>query len=235
MTFSINATDPDNDLLTFEWFIDSEDTGERTNTFEFDRSIYRPGTYNITVTVADFESTTTQQTWTIDVKPSASPKKEGSDNIGSIILILIIIVVVVLLVLFLLMKKRASQIEDIFIISNAGILLAHKSKELRPDMDDDILSGMLTAIQDFVKDAFREKSKFGLRRLDFGDSLIHLKRSKNFYVAVVLSGSEPTNLEDKLDKTISNIEDKYGKILERWSGDRGQLRGIKDQLGELLK
>jgi hypothetical protein len=94
---------------------------------------------------------------------------------------------------------------------------------------------MLTAIQDFIKDAFKDKSKFGLRRLDFGDSVIHLKRGKGFYIAVVLSGDEPKNLAGRLDTTIKKIEGRYGKVLENWRGNLSEVRGIKDELDLIVK
>ena len=152
-----------------------------------------------------------------------------------IIIISVIIIIIILLLILILIKKKRSDIEDIFVISRAGILLAHKSKELRPDMDDTILSGMLTAIQDFIKDAFKDKTKFGLRRLDFGDSEIRLKRGNGFFIAVVLKGEEPKNLEEKLNKTIEKIEAKYGNILPNWKGNLGEVRGVKDQLDDLIK
>ena len=236
ITFSVSATDPDSDQITYKWYVDSVDTGERASSFSFDRSSYGPGTYNLTVSITDDEGSTTEQTWTVDVKPV---KKEVFDEMFPfIILLIIVIVVVVIIIVILFLKKKKipeSYIEDIFIISKAGILLAHKSREMKPDIDDDILSGMLTAIQDFVKDAFADKSKFGLKRLDFGDSEIRLKRGKGFYIAVVFSGAEPANLEEKLDKTAADIEIEYGDILENWTGNRNQVRGIKDHLDDLLK
>ena len=238
MSFSINATDPDSDQLTYEWYLDDEDTGERTSSYVIDRLRISPGTYNLTVLVTDSEGNYIEHTWNLNVEPEGSKKSESSESgIGIIIaVVIIIIILIILLVLLVLRKKRTyGEIEDIFVISRAGLLLAHKSKEIRPDMDDDILSGMLTAIQDFVKDAFGEKSKFGLKRLDFGDSEIRLKRGNGYFIAVVFTGTEPANLEANLDKTIVNLEDKYGNVLETWAGNRSQLRGIKDQLDDLLK
>jgi hypothetical protein len=241
ITFSVNASDPDLNHLDYTWFVDGGDTGERTETFIFDRSRYEPGTYVLTVKINDDTGASVEQSWTVEVEEEVKDKDKdgGSGSTSDLTLYLlaaIAAIVVALVLVFLILKmKNKTEIEDIFVISNSGILMAHKTKELRPDMDDNILSGMLTAIQDFIKDAFKDKSKFGLRRLDFGDSVIHLKRGKGFYIAVVLSGDEPKNLEGRLDTTIKNIEGKYGKVLEGWMGNLSEVRGIKDELDLLVK
>jgi hypothetical protein len=238
LSFTINASDPDNDKLTFEWFVDDVDTGERTNSFTFDRSLYGSGTFDVTVRITDSEGTTINQTWTLDAKPL--PKKKDDSEYLFIYTILAVIAVVIIVLVFVLVffvfkkKEKPMDIEDIFLVSTSGILLAHKSKELKPDMDEDILSGMLTAIQDFITDAFTDKTKFGLKRLDFGESEIHIKRGKGFYIAVVHSGEEPDDFEEKLDLAIENIEEKFGEVLDGWTGNQDQVKGIKDELDVLL-
>ncbi|UCE39124.1 MAG: putative Ig domain-containing protein [Thermoplasmata archaeon] len=233
MMFTITASDPDNDALTYEWFIDGNDTGVRGSSFTFDRSSYGHGTYNLTVKVTDENDSFMMQSWEVEVKP---PKKEEEEESLNIFLILAVVIAVICsLVLFMILKRKKATIEDIFIISNSGLPLAHRSKELRPDVDDDILSSMLTAVQEFIRDSFREKSKYGLRRLDFGDSVIHIKKGEHIYIAVVLVGDEPQDLEETLENMVSRIESKYGEILEDWDGDMEQLRGIKDIMDELMR
>jgi hypothetical protein len=235
ITFNINASDADDDQLSYKWLVNDEDSGVRTSTFIFKRSSYDTGSYNLTVEVTDSEGSTIEQTWTIEVQPT---KKETNGGSGALVLLAIVIVIIIILLFVFILKKKkgpVSEIEDIFLISDSGMLLAHKSKELRPDSNEDILSGMLTAIQDFIRDAFKDKTQFGLRRLDFGDSEIHLKRGTGFFLAVVLSGTEPPDFEIKLDKTVKDIEAKYGDVLSDWKGNFSQVRGIKDQLDGLLK
>lgn len=232
LTFSVNASDPDSDSLTYQWLIDGNDTGVRTPTFTLDRSQYGEGTYNLEVRVIDQNDTVTSLDWEITVKPE---KKEESGLFNIFLILAIIIAVVVTLLVVYLWKKGQTTIEDIFIVSNSGMLLAHRSKEIRPDMDDDILSSMLTAVQDFVKDSFKDKSKFGLKRLDFGESVIHIKRGKHIYMAVLLSGKEPTDLDESLGRQVSKLETKYAEILEDWDGDMDALRGMKDMLDDLSK
>jgi len=47
------------------------------------------------------------------------------------------------------------MIEDVFLMYRDGRLIAHNTRRLRPDVDGDILSGMLTAVTAFVKDSGR--------------------------------------------------------------------------------
>jgi len=236
VTFSINATDPDDDSITYEWYVDDVDTGQRANTFAFYRALYDPGSYNVSVKVKDSSGAVTEHNWTLDVKPSdKKDDEESSDLLFYILIVVIIAVIMILALLMIFKKKKSTKIEDIFLISSGGVLLAHKSKELRPDRDDDILSGMLTAIQDFVKDAFTDKSKSGLKKLEFGDSVIHLRRGTGFYIAVVVDGTEEDGLEEKLDQAVENIENEYGERLKDWDGKVSDMSEIKDQLDILLK
>ena len=50
------------------------------STYDFDRSLYGPGTYNLSVQVTDDEDLVTAQTWTIEVK-SPVKKEENNDRV----------------------------------------------------------------------------------------------------------------------------------------------------------
>jgi hypothetical protein len=232
LEFTVSASDPDLDTLTYQWFLNGNDTGARASTFTMDRSQYDEGNYDLEVRVTDENGTTASQNWEITIQPEEKEEEQSSLLIP--IMAIVIALVAVLLVVYLL-QKRKTEIEDIFIITNHGLLLAHKSKEIHPDMDDDIMGSMITAVQDFVKDSFKDKSKFGLKRLDFGDSVIHIQRGKYIYAAVILSGDEPSDFEETLEKLITNIETKYADVLEDWDGDLDTVRGLKDMLDDLVK
>src|SRR5437016_1800872 len=49
-------------------------------------------------------------------------------------------------------KTKEAIIEDVFLLNHRdGILIKHETRRLRPNVDTDILTGMLTAVQQFVK------------------------------------------------------------------------------------
>src|SRR5205809_2064374 len=54
--------------------------------------------------------------------------------------------------------RRTTVVDDVFLISKDGRLLMHNTRRLRADRDEDILSGMLTAILAFLKDSDPEEN-----------------------------------------------------------------------------
>src|SRR5437879_8874238 len=82
-------------------------------------------------------------------------------------------------------------VEDVYLIHSDVRLIAHYSRKFREEIDEDIFSGMLTVVQDFVKDSFKSRSRVGMKRLDFGDSKILIERSPHTFLATVVFGQEP--------------------------------------------
>ena len=131
-------------------------------------------------------------------------------------------------------KNNGAVIEDVFVISNNALLIAHNTRRLKPDMDDDILAGMLTAVQNFIKDSFKDEGEWALKKLEFADSTILVERGKYVYMAIIYSGELSDENLEKINKTIENVEDKYEDALSDWSGDMEEVRGIKDDLRKIF-
>src|SRR5207249_338738 len=100
-------------------------------------------------------------------------------------------------------------VEDVFLIHSDGRLIAHHSRKFREEIDEDIFSGMLTVVQDFVKDSFRARTKTGMKRLDFGDSKILIERSPHTFLAAVVVGQEPKLLPLYMLQVLKEVEDRY--------------------------
>ena len=125
-------------------------------------------------------------------------------------------------------------VEDVFLIHSDGRLVVHETRKYREEIDEDVFSGMLSVVQDFVKDSFQSKEKVGLKRLDFGESKIMMERGKYVSVAAVVVGQEPTLLPLHVLEVIARIEEKYGEILQSWSGMMSELAGINELVKELI-
>jgi tetratricopeptide (TPR) repeat protein len=125
-------------------------------------------------------------------------------------------------------------VEDVFLIHRDGRLIAHESRKYREEIDEDVFSGMLSVVQDFVKDSFKSKGKVGLKRLDFGESKIMMERGKLVSVAAVLVGQEPKLLPLHILEVIAKIEAEFEEVLGSWSGLMSDLSGIREFIKELI-
>jgi len=125
-------------------------------------------------------------------------------------------------------------VEDVFLIHSDGRLIAHQSRKFREEIDEDIFSGMLTVVQDFVKDSFRQRSRVGLKRLDFGDSKILIERSPHVFLAAVLLGEEPKLLPLYMVEVLKEVEDRFGNTLNRWSGMLHEIEGVEGVIAKLV-
>ncbi|MFQ5920089.1 MAG: hypothetical protein ACE5I4_08640, partial [Thermoplasmata archaeon] len=123
--------------------------------------------------------------------------------------------------------------EDAFLVHADGRLISHQTRKIEDEIDEDVFSGMLTVVQDFVKDSFRARTKVGLRRLEFGESRIVIERGPDVYLAAVLLGEEPDLLSLYMVELINEIERKFGETLAGWSGLLSELEGIEELCSKL--
>jgi len=124
-------------------------------------------------------------------------------------------------------------VEQAFLIYKDGALLAHATSHIIPDMDMDIFSSMLTAIQNFIKESFKDEMDANLSRLEFGEKKISLARpsTSHFHVALVYSGND-RRADVISGLIIQEIELQYGETLTNWDGNLNKLRGSRDILIE---
>jgi uncharacterized repeat protein (TIGR01451 family) len=131
-------------------------------------------------------------------------------------------------------RRRGIQIEEVFLVYRDGVLIYHISRSLVADRDEDVLSGMLTAVQEFVRDAFRYGEHRQLHQLDFGDYRILIERGKTVYLAIVYSGHESPAVRRKVRTVLGRIEAAYADVLADWNGDMDKMIGARDILRENL-
>jgi outer membrane protein OmpA-like peptidoglycan-associated protein len=123
-------------------------------------------------------------------------------------------------------------INEIFLIhEKSGILISHVSSDPQPSADSDLISGMLTAIKDFVSDSFKsDAGEQNLYEIQYGDSKIILERGRYSYLAIVIKGNETAEFDDELEKLNSEIHKSYYKQLRDFNGEFTGLDGIKKPL-----
>jgi uncharacterized repeat protein (TIGR01451 family) len=138
------------------------------------------------------------------------------------------------LIFFAVVRRFGTLIEEVFLVYRDGVLLYHLSRSLSQDKDEDVLSGMLTAVTEFVRDAFVYGEHRELHQLDFGDYRIMIERGRNLYLAVVYAGKGASIIRKKVRWVLDQIEAAYGSVLDKWDGDMDKVAGARDLIREYL-
>jgi hypothetical protein len=134
-------------------------------------------------------------------------------------------------------------IEEVFLVDNAGVLLVHLSQWESKAIDAKLVSGMLTAVQEFVKDSFRgvdnesqiRMDEGTLGKLEYGDFQIVIERGSYTFLSAVISGNDNNRLRKRMKDTIDEFETKYSEVLANWDGDMAHFDGAERIVGQLLK
>ncbi len=126
------------------------------------------------------------------------------------------------------LREEKIAVDETFVIYRDGRMISHSTRRLKPSMDDQILSSMFVAIQDFVKESFKDITSFTLRKLEFGDKTVLVEKSDHLYLAVVLHGPASRKVVVKMQLAVAEIEKEFGHVLAGWDGDLDSMRGVSE-------
>ncbi len=115
-------------------------------------------------------------------------------------------------------KKKPFVIKDIMLIHNDGFLIGRAAEKVKGEVDEDVLSGMLTAVLNFVEDSMA-KTQDGLRSFGFEHYKVLVRRGRMTYMAVAYEGDAPEAMENRIGVFLTKVEKIYRKRIENWTGD----------------
>ncbi|MCK5038314.1 MAG: hypothetical protein KAS16_04385 [Thermoplasmata archaeon] len=127
--------------------------------------------------------------------------------------------------------REQRVIEQMFLIYKDGALLAHATSHVTPNLDMDIFSSMLTLIQGFVTESFKDMKDTSISMIEFGDKNILIEPARNLEVilAIVYSGEEYREDVENIAKAIHyELEFTFGKKLKDFDGNLDKVRGIRE-------
>ena len=128
------------------------------------------------------------------------------------------------------------QVEQVFLIHRqTGLVLQHVVGSAAKFQDPDMVSGMLTAIEDFVRDSFNVASDQSLDTLRIGsDRSVWIEQGPKAMVAAVIRGTPPLELRHRMTETLSDIHLKYGAFLDAFDGDAVAFEPAREDLQACL-
>ena len=101
--------------------------------------------------------------------------------------------------------------------------------------DRELVSGMLTAIQDFVHDSFSVDRDQELDSLEVGDFQVWLERGPRAVIAAVIRGSAPQSLRQQLAEAVGEIHAELRERLEKFDGDTTPFEPARTSLESCLQ
>lgn len=126
------------------------------------------------------------------------------------------------------------RVEQVFLVhAETGLLLAHVPEETADDAD--LISGMLTAIADFVNDSFEPKQTGELRAFAAGDLSVLVETGPQAYIAAVVRGQPPESLPLKLQTTLEAIHLQWSNPLTAFDGDASPFATTRPLLEECVE
>jgi parallel beta-helix repeat protein len=128
--------------------------------------------------------------------------------------------------------KNIPKVDEIFVVTQDGILLRHFSYMDTTLVDEDILSSMLTVIQNFIQDSFGKKG--ALKQLRLGEFNILISQGEELNVVAISTEADLDSLEKPIEKMITEIEEINKDVLPNWDGNPENLHGIEDSVTKLV-
>jgi len=226
MDISQYVTDVDNPLSSIEIFIDQPSFVRAVGTtlyFEFPADI---DSALVILYLSDGQANSNMITFNVNIKQS----------INEIIpwQVIAIILVAGIVCYLIALRILPHKLQELFIIHNDGRLIIHSGRAKGEETDEDVVSAMFTAVQDFIKDSFKEGGE-SLKKMEMGDRKIVIEKGKWIYAAMIYTGWPHKSVFKNLSRFIADIEGSYGNNIEHWDGTLKSLPGMDAASKEMLE
>ncbi len=127
------------------------------------------------------------------------------------------------------------RVEEVLLIHRrTGLLALHESLDPEHHQDRELVSGMLTAIEDFARDSFQLDDGANLSSFTFGRLELLVKASPHALLAAAVRGTPTQAVHDMLDDSLVTIHERFLRQLEHFDGDSSSLQQIRPVLRECL-
>ncbi len=127
------------------------------------------------------------------------------------------------------------RVEHVFLIHRkTGLMLEHVAADEATTKDPQLVSGMLSAIQDFVRDSFDESALGGIDTLRLGEFLLWCEEGPLAFLVAVIRGNPPEGLHGVLRETLDSIHAENRTALENFDGDVATFVDVRERLERCL-
>ncbi len=126
------------------------------------------------------------------------------------------------------------RVEQVFFIhGETGLVLAHAVNDGVDTQDADLVSAMLTAIQDFVRDCFTGGGG-ELDSIRLGEFTIYMEKSPQAFLACVVRGTPPADFRSRIQTNFELMLMECAGDLASFNGDTSPFLAVHRRLEDCL-
>lgn len=135
---------------------------------------------------------------------------------------------------YVILQTLVFRVEQVFFIhKETGLLLESASAAGIEYQDPDLVSSMLTAINDFVSDSF-ETENDAVSTVQFGELNLIIESGPDAILALAVRGTVLSDLKETAQRLIENLHVRYFDNFQSFNGDISQFSDCKTLLAEAL-
>ena len=128
------------------------------------------------------------------------------------------------------------RVEQVFLIHReTGLLLCHLSQDDSQQQNPDLVSSMLSAINDFVGDSFAVEDDRALNSIEVGELSIWIEPGPGAILALAIRGEAPNGLRTSMHQILEEVQAELGDALAGFNGDTGIFEERVDLLEECMQ
>lgn len=128
------------------------------------------------------------------------------------------------------------RVEQVFLIHReTGLLLQHAAVAELETADGDMVSGMLTAIRDFVQDSFAGGAEGELRTFAVGELSVVVEQGPYAMLAAVVRGQAPESLHLVLEEALESVHVQFSSTMRDFDGDPSVFEAAYSVLADCLQ
>ncbi len=123
------------------------------------------------------------------------------------------------------------RVEQVFLIHAGTSLILHHEVAPRVDaLDPALVSGMLSAIQDFVRDSFSVPRDEPIESMRLGELEVWVEQGPQAILATAIRGHAPEALRLTFREALEKVHGRFGSALEGFDGDSSVFEGVREDL-----
>ena len=127
------------------------------------------------------------------------------------------------------------QVEQVFLIHReSSLLIKHLTSTNAIVKDPDMVSGMLTAVTDFVKDSFVVDRQQNVKSIKFGQLNLLFEAGPHAVIVAAVRGLIPSNLQISMREQLEELHRQYASKLEVYDGNAEQFPDTYEYLEKCL-